>query len=289
MRASLSLRHCLAVSALALFPSVLLAQDSHNWEKSYHVGNAAALSLAIDDAGVEVHSCGDCQELRIRVKSDDLSRFALQEHQEGQHIFFSLKGHPHIGLFSMGSNHTEVKIETPAKLELDGQSANGAIAVSGTAGAVHLKTNDGAIALNSVAGTLDLVSSNGSLAIHRSSGSLNVRTSDGSVQADGRFDTIQLHSSNGSVQLDLDPNTRLTGPSTIETADGSVIVRVPHDLAAAVSMSSSDGNVVCELPLMTQSYSTHHGPSSHIEGTLNGGGAPLSLRAANGNIILKSL
>jgi hypothetical protein len=40
---------------------------------------------------------------------------------------------------------------------------------------------------------------------------------------------------------------------------------------------------------MTQSYSTHHGPSSHIEGTLNGGGAPLSLRAANGNIILKSL
>jgi Putative adhesin len=289
MRASLSLSHYLAVSALALVPSVLIAQSSNNWEKSYHVGSSAALSLTIDDAGAQVHSCGDCQEVRIHVESNDLSRFVIEEHQEGQHIFFTLKSRPHIGLFSIGPNRTEVKIETPAKLDVDGKSANGAIAVDGTTGTVHLRTNDGSIALDHVTGSLDLTSSNGSLAIHRSSGSLDVRTSDGSVQADGRFDTIQLHSDNGSVQLDLDPSTRLTGPSTIETADGSVIVRVPHDLAAALSMSSHDGSVICDLPLMTQSYSTHHGPSSHLEGTLNGGSVPLSLRASNGNIVLKSL
>jgi hypothetical protein len=289
MRTLPSSRHSLVFCALALLPSALLAQSSHDWQKTYQVGSTAALSLIIGDAGAQIRACDSCQEIRIHVQSDDLSRFTLEEHQQGNHVFFSLKERPHVGLFSISRHHTRIDIEAPAKLDLDGHSSDGSIDVSGTAGTVHLHTSDGSIALNNVAGALDLTSSDGSLAVHRSSGSLQARTEDGSVQADGSFNTIQLHSKDGSVQLALDSSTRLTAPSSIETSDGSVIIRVPRDFAAALSMSSSDGRILCELPFLTQSSTTRSDSHSHIEGTLNGGSVPLTLRASDGNITLKSL
>ncbi|HEY4009874.1 MAG TPA: DUF4097 family beta strand repeat-containing protein [Acidobacteriaceae bacterium] len=285
----LSLPRCVAISALALVPCAMLAQSSKDWQKSYQVGSAAALSLAIDDTGAQIHSCGECQNIRIHVTSDDLSRFTIEERQDGQHVSFSMKYRPHLGLFSFRGYHTHIDIETPAKLDLDGQSSDGAIALSGTTGTVHLKTSDGSITLDGVAGPLDLTSSDGSVTIHRSSGSLSARTSDGSIEGDGRFDTLQLHSRDGSVKFALDPSTRLTGASSIETSDGSVVLHVPHDFAAAVSLSSRDGKVLCELPLLTQSYDSHSSSHSHIEGSLNGGSVPLTLRASDGSITVKAL
>ena len=109
-----------ATIALSLASTAALAQSPDNdWKKVYAVnGGAASLTVETGDSGLEIRSCGECKEITIRVESNrKLSEYNLEERQDGDHVFFTFKEKPHMGMHVLWSEgrKTKVSVETPAK------------------------------------------------------------------------------------------------------------------------------------------------------------------------------
>ncbi|MES2393657.1 MAG: DUF4097 family beta strand repeat-containing protein [Acidobacteriota bacterium] len=286
----LSLTCALALATAAFTSTTVSAQSSKNdWQKSYNVGSGAALSLEATDAGIQVRACGSCSSISIHAHSDDLTRFNLEEHQDGAHVFFSLKEKLHVGFHMNWHNNTQVTVEVPSHLDLDVNTSDGSVAIAGLYGNAHLHSSDGSISVDGYNGALRLSTSDGSIHVHNAAGTIDAGTSDGSAKVDGKFSSVQLKSSDGSLDLTLQPGSNLTAPSNIHTSDGHVTVHVPHDLAASLEVSASDGRIESHLPLTVDGFDSRKSPHSHLSGRMNSGTVALTIRTSDGNITLTEL
>jgi hypothetical protein len=283
---------CAAVAAAAFSFASLPAPaqaNGHDWQKTYSVSGSPSLAIETGDSSVDLHSCGDCKEIRIQVHSErDLNDYRLEEHQDGDHVFFLLKEKPHIGFHvEWKSSRTQVNIETPSHLDLDAKTSDGNFAARELTGSVQVHAGDGSVTLEDVHGDLRLSTSDGNVAIRRATGTLEARGSDGHMQIDGQFTAVQLHTSDGNLDLTLAPGSKLNAASHVNTSDGHVILHVPATLAADLDVSTSDGRVDCSLPLTMDHYDS--GSGNHLHGHLNGGGTPLSVHTSDGNVRIVAL
>ena len=96
-------------------------------------------------------------------------------------------------------------------------------------------------------------------------GAIDAHTSDGNLSVDGLFHAVALHTSDGTLDLNLREGTKLAGPTTIQSSDGSVTIRVPQSFAADLNVHTSDGHVDCALPLVMDHYQSGGGPMSCAE------------------------
>jgi DUF4097 and DUF4098 domain-containing protein YvlB len=284
------------VAAVALFlaSSAALAQSSDNdWRKVYTLsGGNASFTVETGDSGLEIHSCGDCKEIRVHVQSNrKLSEYNLEERQEGDHVFFTFKEKPHMGMHVLWSEgkRTKVSVETPAKLDLDARVADGSLAASNLAGNVQVRAGDGSVALDDIKGDVHLVSSDGSVSLHNVIGTLDARGSDGSMKIDGQFSTVQLETKDGNLDFTLAPGSQLTGASQIKSSDGHVSIRLPQALSADVDVATGDGHLICTLPLTMDHYNSRESDGHHLHGHLNSGGVPFSIHAHDGNVSITTL
>jgi DUF4097 and DUF4098 domain-containing protein YvlB len=293
-----SARSVVLVPALAVVllssASHLLAQSSSDmeWQKEYSLGGSAALTIETSDSHLDIHSCGECKAIRIHVLAGEkLSNFKLEEHQDQNHVYFSLKEKPHIGFeIHWNSSHgTKVIVETPSSLELDARTSDGNLSVRDLTGNVSVHTGDGAVTLENLHGDIRLVASDGNITVHNVTGTLDARASDGHMKVDGQFSAVQLHTSDGNLDFALASGSQLTAPSRIESSDGHVTIRVPQNLAADLDVTTSDGHIDCTLPLSMDHYSTGESASHHLRGHLNAGGTALSIRTSDGNVSIATL
>jgi len=273
--------------------SALAQSSEYDWQRTYSVGGSPSLSIETGDSNLDIHSCGDCQEVRIRVHSSrKLSEFVLEEHQDQSHVSFSLHERSHVGFsvrwHKVGDN-PQVSVETPASLNLDAKTADGNLSVRNLAGNLQMHSGDGSVMLEDLRGDLHLTASDGNINIHNATGTLEARASDGHMKVDGQFSAVHLHTSDGNLELSLAAGSRLTAASRIESSDGRVTVRVPQTLAADLDVSTSDGHVDCALPLTLDNYNSGGSSHHHLTGHLNGGGVPLSIHTSDGNVSITAL
>jgi hypothetical protein len=284
-RRSAHLAGCAALVAAAAFASLpALAQATgHDWQKTYSVSGSPSLTIETADSGLEIASCADCKEIRVQVHATrDLNQYRLEERQEGDHVFFSFKEKPHVGMFNWGTEKgTKVTVETPAHLDLDAGTADGNLVARGLSGTIQVHAGDGSVLLEDVNGALRLRTSDGNVTVRQAKGTLEARGSDGHMTIDGQFTGVQLHTSDGNLDFTLAPGSQLNAASRIESSDGHVIVHVPSTLAADLDITTSDGHVDCSLPLTMDHYDSR---GNHLHGHLNGGGMPLSVHTSDGNV-----
>ena len=269
------------------------AQNSeHEWQKEYPVSGSPSLTIETADSNLDIHSCGDCKTIRIHVHSDEkLSNFHLEERQEQDHVYFTLK-EKHLGIgvrVNWKNKTTQVTVETPASLDLDAKTADGNLSARNLAGNLQVHSGDGNVTLEDVRGSLHLTSSDGNINIHNATGTLEARVADGQMKIDGQFTAVQLHTSDGNLDFALAHGSQLTTASRIESSDGRVSVRVPQNLAADLDVSTSDGHVDCALPLTMDHYSSDASSKRHLHGRLNAGGVPLSIHTSDGNVSIATL
>ena len=271
-----------AAAALASLPAHAQA-SGHDWQKTYSVSGSPSLTIATADSGLEIGSCGACKGIRVQVHATrDLNQYRLEERQEGDHVFFSFKEKPHVGMFNWRSeNGTKVTVETPAHLDLDAGTADGNLVARGLAGTIQVHAGDGSVLLEDVNGALRLRTSDGNVTVRQAKGTLEARGSDGHMTIDGQFTGVQLHTSDGNLDFTLAPGSQLNAASRIESSDGHVVVHVPSTLAADLDITTSDGHVDCSLPLTMDHYDSS---GNHLHGHLNGGGMPLSVHTSDGNV-----
>jgi hypothetical protein len=286
-------RYAVVLAGLALLsPLTILAQDSdHSWSRTYPVTGKPNLTLETADAGVELHSCGDCHEIRIHVEVEGrkLSDYRLEEGQTGNDVHFLFKELPHLGVhFVWHREQTRVTVETPAQLTLEAKTSDGNLTLSGLQGDLGLTTGDGNLTLDHVSGNLRIKSSDGQVKVTNADGAIEARTSDGNLSVDGLFHAIALHTSDGTMELNLRQGTKLTIASTIQSSDGPMTIRVPQGFAADLNVHTSDGHVDCALPLTMDHYQSG-GEGHDLRGKLNGGGTPLTIHTSDGNVKIEQL
>jgi hypothetical protein len=279
--------------ALALMAGVLASAQTADWQKSYQISNKASLTLSTGDASVEVRSCNDCREVRIRLEWRDRKSgdFILNEFQSGDHVNFELKEKQHPGIhITMGRfREPQVTVETPAALDLEARTADGGLKVSGVKGSLELHTSDGSVDVEDVAGAVRLTVSDGSVKIHNVTGTLESRSADGQATVEGKFTALQVHTSDGNLDLTVADGSLLNTASRIESSDGRVTVRLPRTLAVDLDVHTSDGQIDCALPLTMEGYNSAHGSGHNLRGHLNGGGVPLTVHTNDGNVAIQAL
>jgi hypothetical protein len=287
-------KYALPLAALAAFSSSAgLAQDSdHSWSRTYPVEGKPTLTVETSDAGVELRSCGDCQEIRIHVEvtGRKLSDYRLEEGQSGDMVHFLFKQRPHLGPhISRLNEHTRVTVESPARLTLEARTSDGNVSLSGLQGDLGLTSGDGNLTLDHVSGNLRIKAGDGQVKITNADGAIEARTSDGNLSVDGLFHALALHTSDGTLDVSLREGTRLAGASTIQSSDGSVTIRVPQSFAADLDVHTHDGNVDCTLPLTMDHYQSGEERGHELRGKLNGGGTPLTIHTSDGNVKIEYL
>lgn len=282
----------LSFAAVAFLVASTSARADTDWQKTYPISGKPSLTFTTGDSSAEVHSCGDCEEIRIRVQWNDrrASDYTISEFQSGGHVNFELKEKMGLGFHvTFGNRHEpHVTFETPATLELEARTGDGSLKVYGVQGDLQLRTSDGSLDVADVGGALRITASDGSIHVHNATGTLESHSSDGSVHIDGKFSGIQVRTSDGSLELSLADGSQLTTASSIEASDGRVTIRLPRSLAADLEVHTGDGHIDCDLPLVMNGYNSR-GSGHEIRGRLNAGGVPLTIHTHDGNVTIASL
>ncbi len=279
--------------ALALALATAPASAESDWQKTYPVNTRPSVRVSTGDASLDLRSCGACREVHVRIEWNDRrpGEYNLVESQSGDHVDFELKEKSGLGFhFQIGNRHEpHVTVETPAELDLEARTSDGALKVSGVKGELQLRTSDGAVDVSDTGGSLRLVASDGSIHIHNVTGTLESRNSDGHAAIDGKFTAVQVHTSDGGLDMTFAEGSQLTGSSRIESSDGRVTIRVPRDLSADLEIHTGDGRIDCQLPVTMNGYNSHGDSSHEVRGRLNAGGPPLTIHTSDGNVKIEAL
>ncbi len=195
----------------------------------------------------------------------------------------------------------------------DFSTSGGSLHVDGLSGKVKGRTSGGSIHLANSKDDIDLETSGGSISADNSKGNINLSTSGGSVALNDLKGTIKANTSGGTIRGknikgELNTNTSggsitlsgLSGSLETSTSGGNIDVSI-KELGEYVRITNSGGNVELELPagkgidLKLRANSIKKGTLTNFDGTveddeingkLNGGGVPVTVKAGSGKINL---
>jgi DUF4097 and DUF4098 domain-containing protein YvlB len=259
------------VRVIALF--VLLACGlalpavADQWSKSYPVTGKPDLWVSTGDGSVRIDVWDEARiEARIETVGYVINKdFQLIESQSGNQVKIEAKFPNTSWGLNLGQRSLTVTLKVPRESNLDIHTGDGSMTVNGAKGEHRFQTGDGRIEATGLDGRL-----------HASSG-------DGGVSVEGRFDLLDLHTGDGAVEAAAKPGSTIGSPWSVKTGDGGVTLRLPADLQANIDAHTGDGGVTLGLPLAASGSLKR----SSVQGTLNGGGGPLTVRTGDGAIRLE--
>ena len=133
-----------------------------------------------------------------------------------------------------------------------------------------------------VIGAVDVRSGDGRVTLDELDGRLRARTKDGHLSCSGRFDALDLGAGDGRVDAIAAPGSQPTSDWNVETGDGAVSLRIPHDINTLLDARTRDGHINVSLPIPVQGRLEH----KELIGELNNGGPSLRIRTGDGSITL---
>ena len=179
--------------------------------------------------------------------------------------------------------------------KINGRTSGGSIDITDSKDDIDLSTSGGSIHADNCNGTLKLNTSGGSLDLTSLQGNIKATTSGGSVHGDKIKGELAAHTSGGSVSL-----RDLSGSVESSTSGGNMDVEV-IELGKYVTIDNSGGNINLKLPagkgmnldlrgdkIRIDQLTNFNGSKDddQVDGTVNGGGVPVHVRAGSGRITL---
>jgi len=173
----------------------------------------------------------------------------------------------------------EVTVPMQADVEVD--TSNGAIAISGIEGQFTVDTSNGVINLSNLIGVVNADTSNGAIDVDGFSGVLNLETSNGAIDIKDVEASVDARTSNGRINF----SGVLVGDShQLRTSNGSINVEVPLDAAITFEASTSIGSISTNLPLVGDTDGRTWNADLNPPATQT-----LELRTSNGSIRIEGL
>lgn len=129
---------------------------------------------------------------------------------------------------------------------------------------------------------VDLRTTNGRVRIDRLGGEVRARTVNGGIEAEAlQASTVDAATVNGGVRVALARPLAADGSVSLEAVNGGVALALPADSRATISARVTNGGInTSGLDLAVTGEQTRR----RMDGTLNGGGARVSLETTNGGV-----
>lgn len=176
---------------------------------------------------------------------------------------------------------------------IEGRTSGGGITVKNSSNVIDLQTSGGGIKAENCSGTIKLSTSGGSLHLDNLEGTIKAHTSGGSVHGKNIKGELDAHTSGGSVTLN-----EISGSLEASTSGGSIHADI-KELGKYVTIKNSGGNISLQLPDNKGMNLNLHGnkisfttlkafsgskDENDMNGTINGGGVPVNVKASSGRL-----
>ncbi len=231
-----------------------------------------------------------------------------------------------VGFFSMNEIEYIYRVSAPAYVELELEGEDGDVEIGGWQGAIKLRGEDGDVRLSDlrvpslrldiedgdvkiegVEGEIELEiedgdvdlrdcrgerirvdSEDGSVRLDHCSGNFDLSTEDGDLDLSGlRAGKLEVHTSDGRVEIGLDSGV---GELDLEVSaeDGDVDLKLGTGIAAAFTLSSSDGDIRVDAEAAgLDQDSRRAGDKRNVSGQLGDGGGEIRVSTDSGRITLR--
>jgi DUF4097 and DUF4098 domain-containing protein YvlB len=150
----------------------------------------------------------------------------------------------------------------------------------------RLSTASGDITVTNARGTLAAKSASGDVTVTGFSGEATVSTASGDINISDVTGSVSARAASGDLNVHI---ARLegAGPMEFSTASGDVIVSLPADLDAEVSMSTVSGALETDFPIEVKDR--RRGSGRQAFGRLGSGSRMVKIATASGDVRLKRL
>lgn len=174
---------------------------------------------------------------------------------------------------------------------------------SGSANSLNIDTQSGKITFTKLTlqSTLMAKSEFGEISVEQvKAASYDLQTNSGSITADGVFGNVKAHSGFGSVtvkngaSVTIDLSTQSgsvdfegslgDGTHSIYSEFGDINLTIPADSALNVDLKTDFGSIKSDIPITVVLSGDSDGEENHQTGTMNDGGAQLTVETQSGNI-----
>jgi hypothetical protein len=157
-------------------------------------------------------------------------------------------------------------------------TSNGSIRTTDGMGPARLRTSNGSVHVDRFRGDLHAETSNGAVDLNDVDGPVTAHTSNGAVRGKGFRGAVDVSTSNGGIDLTF---ASAPVPSIrAHTSNSGITVRLPGDVNAHLSASTSNGSITSDFEMLTRGEVSRH----HWEGTLGSGGPMIELQTSNGSV-----
>lgn len=179
--------------------------------------------------------------------------------------------------------------------KVKGRTSGGSIDLVNSKDEIDLSTSGGSIVADHCTGNLKLATSGGSLKLTDLNGMIDASTSGGSVRGKNIRGDLTAHTSGGNIEL-----SDLSCSLEASTSGGQINIGI-KEFGKFVKINNSGGNIDLQIPknkglnlklsgdkIKTESLNNFSGTTDEdeINGTLNGGGIPVTVKAGSGRITL---
>lgn len=147
-----------------------------------------------------------------------------------------------------------------------------------------LETSNGEVRARGLKGRLEASTTNGDIRVKDVKGNVALETTNGEIEMTGVSGEVSASTTNGSVVVEV-RGIPPRGKVALQTTNGNVLAYLPKDLKATLEALTTNGRLSIGFPVVRQGVMT---PKS-IRGTINGGGAKISLATTNGNVEVRSI
>jgi hypothetical protein len=247
---------------------------TEHFDKAYPLRSGGAFAVknvngsvtveAWDQEQVQINAVKEVRADRDEDARQAMTRLTIEVSQSANGLRVETKMPAHDEGFWewLSGHHVQTKVDyhikVPRHLDLQAESMNGGVNLTGTRGKATVETTNGNVQVGQVEGKLSAETTNGSITIAEVAGSVKAETTNGSIKA----------------QL-----TRVEGDLSFESTNGSVVVHLPADVRATLDASTTNGSVHSSFEV-----AGGHSSRRHLSGEINGGGGKLALNTTNGSI-----
>jgi hypothetical protein len=179
-----------------------------------------------------------------------------------------------------------------------GKTSGGGINVNNSSEDIDLKTSGGGIEAKNLNGHISLITSGGGLHLENLKGSITAHTSGGGVEGNNIEGELITGTSGGGIDL-----KRMNCSLEATTSAGNLNAQM-IGVGKYLKLNATSGNVAIELPLKQgmdlklNAENINQHPSSisgftgewekqHVNGSVNGGGTPVTASASSGDISVR--
>jgi hypothetical protein len=279
----------------ALLAGLSTSAEAETWNKSFPAGDHPRVHVITSDARVEVvarpgKTVDAHVELTGRVVGLYFGKVSpkvkLEQRPDGAIDIEARLVGSSAGIVVGSSQHLAVDVSVPPDCDLEIETSDGAIQVSGVRGKIDIGSSDGKVTLQEVRGEIRLHTSDGQVTAEGLDGQLTGTTSDGTMRVSGRFDNLELETSDGHLYVEVERGSRLADDWSLSTSDGGLDLTIPSEIKATLDARVRDGHLDLDhLPIRDFDDYSHH----DVRLDLNGGGPVLRVRSGDGSVKIRGV